>query len=129
MSGKPASSAPVDLLKKPAKPRPWPNSWSSTVTRSIWVPWLLSRPLYQPEPVRQPGWPMALLNRAMMSSAEVPFGPGERSAPVSLLASATWYQVFWISELGKLPNTWMAPAEPSTALVAVQVSGWKDDWM
>jgi hypothetical protein len=45
------------------------------------------------------------------------------SAPTSLLASATLYQVPGNAAPGKSRKTLIAPAEPSVAPVAVQASG------
>src|SRR4029079_13435559 len=90
----------------------------------MFVPCLLSRPRYQPRPPRQAGLPFKLLLKvAMMSSALLFGGPGARSAPASRLASATWYHMLSNSRPGKLAKIWIAPAEPSVAAVAVQVSG------
>ncbi len=44
MSGRLELSVPVDSLAKLAKPRPWPNSCSSTEIRLMSVPWLVSSP-------------------------------------------------------------------------------------
>src|SRR5215210_3396879 len=60
-----------------------------------------------------------------MSSALLSGGPGARSTPASLLARATWYQTSGTGALGKLEKIWMAPAEPRTAELAVQVRGSK----
>jgi hypothetical protein len=48
------------------------------------------------------------------------------SSPASLLARALGYQVLARGALVKSLQISLAPAEPSTALVAVQDSGWKD---
>ena len=42
--GKPPFWAPLEPLVKVWKPRPWPISCSSTVMKSMFVPWLWSRP-------------------------------------------------------------------------------------
>src|SRR4029077_10025664 len=52
-----------------------------------------------------------------------------RSEPASLLASAMWYQKFWNSNAALFALTWIGPAEPSVAEVAVHVSGLNAAWM
>src|ERR1044071_1488264 len=62
----------------------------------------------------------------MSSPMKSPGTSGAGSAPASLLASATGYQVFACCAPGKLEKIRIVPAEPSTADVAVQVSGSTD---
>lgn len=44
IAGEPARYSPVSSSVKLWKPRPWPISCSSTVTKSVELPWLPSRP-------------------------------------------------------------------------------------
>src|SRR5512146_1934222 len=74
------------------------------------------------------------LNWALMSLPLSPGGnpgspSGVRSTPASLHASASWYQKFENSAFGKPNSTKRGPAEPSTAVVAVQVSGLNAAWI
>ncbi|MGD8615190.1 MAG: hypothetical protein PVI91_05920 [Gammaproteobacteria bacterium] len=61
-----------------------------------------------------------LLKLAMMSSLD-----GSKSAPAIVFAKATWYQVPACGAFGKSRTTDAAPAEPSTAELALQDRGLK----
>src|SRR5205823_2112474 len=79
---------------------------------------LLSRPRYQPLPVRQPVLPRFELKFATMSDSR-----GSRSLPALELASATGYQVLPWGAPVKSASRAIGAAAPSTALVASQSSG------
>src|SRR6187399_503189 len=83
------------------------------------APWLLSRPRYQNSVAGHEAVPRLTLKRARMSAT-----PGSRSTPSSFSESAAEYQVAGLPPVTSR-HTSVAPAEPSVAPVAVQVSGSK----